>query len=208
MSESGLETSGAIKVATPESTRIGWIGTGVMGASMCGHLIDAGYQTSVYTRSKAKAESLLSKGAKWEESPAKVAAHSDLVFAIVGMPEDVREVFLGKDGVLSAAKSGAILIDMTTSDPDLATEIFARARENGVGAIDAPVSGGDVGAKNGTLSIMIGGESADVDFVRPCFEVMGKTIVHQGTAGSGQHAKAVNQILAGAGRSGVCASIL
>lgn len=194
--------------ANPQSTRVGWIGTGVMGASMCGHLIDAGYQTTVYSRTKAKAEPLLSKGATWAKSPSQVAAESDVVFVIVGMPNDVREVFLGDKGLLSAARKGSIVVDMTTSEPDLATEIFASANEIGVGAIDAPVSGGDVGAKNGTLSIMIGGESRDVNFAWPCFEAMGQTIVHQGPAGSGQHAKAVNQILVGAGMIGVCESLL
>ena len=194
--------------ATAGETRIGWIGTGVMGASMAQHLIEAGYSMTVYTRTEAKAETLIQKGASWADSPRQVAQESDIVFAIVGMPDDVREVFLGDEGLLAGADAGSILVDMTTSQPDLAIEIHELAKSENVGAIDAPVSGGDVGARNGTLSIMVGGDEDHVRQVWPCFEVMGSTIVHQGLAGAGQHTKIVNQILVGAGMIGVCEALL
>lgn len=189
-------------------TRIGWIGTGVMGCSMCGHLIDAGYSATVYNRTKSKCAPLVAKGAKEAASPQEVAANSDVIFTIVGYPKDVREVILGEDGVLAGAKSGSIVVDMTTSEPKLAEEIAAAARAKGVHSIDAPVSGGDVGAKEARLSIMIGGETEAVDAVRPLFEKMGKTIVHQGPAGAGQHTKMVNQILISTNMIGVCEALL
>lgn len=209
MSENNSDVADSVDTtANPESTKIGWIGTGVMGASMCGHLIDAGYSMTVYSRTKSKTQPLLDRGAEWVNTPAEVAEASDVVFTIVGMPSDVREVILGDHGVLSGAQEGLRVVDMTTSEPDLAVEIAKAALEKGVGSIDAPVSGGDIGAKNGTLSIMIGGDEKDVQFVWPCFEAMGKTVVHQGPAGTGQHTKAVNQILVGAGMIGVCESLL
>lgn len=189
-------------------TRIGWIGTGVMGSSMCSHLIDAGFSATVYSRTKQKAESLIAKGAAWASSPKEVAAASDIVFSIVGFPSDVREVLLGADGALAGAAPGSVLVDMTTSQPSLAVEIDAAARVRNVHSIDAPVSGGDVGAKNGTLSIMIGGETVVVDALQPLWQAMGKTIVHQGPAGSGQHTKMVNQILISSGMIGVCEALL
>lgn len=175
--------------------RIGWVGTGVMGAAMCGHVLDAGYPVTVTTRTEAKAQDLVGRDAVWATTPAEVAAASDITCAIVGFPEDVREVFLGPSGLLAGASPGDVVVDMTTSEPALAIEIAGRAAGAGVSAIDAPVSGGDVGARNGTLSIMIGGEEAAVESVRPVFEAMGKTIVRQGGPGAGQHTKAVNQIL-------------
>ncbi|MEL7497965.1 MAG: NAD(P)-dependent oxidoreductase [Planctomycetota bacterium] len=193
---------------TIETPRVGWIGLGVMGASMCGHLVDAGFQVTLFTRTKAKAEALIQRGAEWADSPKNVAAVSDIVFSIVGMPADVREVILGDQGVLAGCHPGSVIVDMTTSEPDLAIEIAKRAELVDVGAVDAPVSGGDVGAKNGTLSIMVGGQQSHVDRVQPCFDLMGNTIVHQGPPGSGQHAKMVNQILVGAGMIGVCESLL
>tara|TARA_Y100001968_G_scaffold120315_1_gene109557 strand:+ start:1610 stop:2521 length:912 start_codon:yes stop_codon:yes gene_type:complete len=192
----------------PGTTRIGWIGTGVMGASMCGHLIDQGFQATIYTRSKDKAQGLLDKGATWAESPKAVAENSDVIFAIVGFPSDVRAVFLGKDGALAGSKEGNILVDMTTSEPSLAVEIYNTAKEKGVHSVDAPVSGGDVGAKNGTLSIMIGGDKDVVDALQPMWDAMGQTIVHQGDAGAGQHTKMVNQTLIATNMIGVCEALL
>ncbi|MGE3803437.1 MAG: NAD(P)-dependent oxidoreductase [Gemmataceae bacterium] len=194
--------------AEPGKTRIGWIGTGVMGRWMCQHLMDKGYKATVSTRTKEKAKPLLDAGAQWADTPKAVAENSDVVFAIVGFPPDVREVFLGKDGALAGSKSGNALVDMTTSDPTLAVEIFNEAKKKGVASVDAPVSGGDVGAKNAALSIMVGGDKADVDAVQPLFECMGKTIVHQGPAGAGQHTKMVNQILIATNMIGVCEALL
>ena len=180
---------------TPEKTRIGWIGTGVMGSSMCGHLVAAGYRASVYNRSAEKAKPLVEKGAKLLDSPRAVAQASDVVFTIVGYPKDVREVMLGENGTLAGARAGAVLVDMTTSEPALAVEIDQAARAKGVHSVDAPVSGGDVGAREARLSIMVGGEKPVFDALSPLFEKMGKTIVYQGPAGAGQHTKMVNQIL-------------
>ncbi|HSF85995.1 MAG TPA: NAD(P)-dependent oxidoreductase [Acidimicrobiia bacterium] len=193
---------------TPESIRIGWIGTGVMGASMCGHLLDAGYGVTLYSRTRARAADLEARGAQWADGPGAVAAVSDVTFAIVGFPADVREVFLGADGAVARAAPGGVVVDMTTSEPSLAAEIHAAAAARGVGAVDAPVSGGDVGARNATLSIMVGGDDADVARVRPLFEIMGKTIVHLGGPGSGQHTKMVNQILIATGMIGVSEALL
>ena len=193
---------------TPGKTRIGWIGTGVMGRSMCGHLVDAGYTATVYNRTPSKAAPLIEKGAAQADSPRQVAAESDVIFVIVGHPSDVRSVILGDDGILEGAEPGSIIVDMTTSEPSLAEEIFAAAKARSVHAIDAPVSGGDVGAKEARLSIMVGGENEPVEAVRPLFELMGKTIVHQGPAGAGQHTKMVNQILIATGMIGVCEALL
>lgn len=200
-------------VCSPGVTRIGWIGTGVMGRSMCAHLQQAGYEISVFNRTKEKAESLIEAGANWADTPKKVAQQSDVVFSIVGFPADVREVILGVDGVLAGFESSdlsqsRIVVDMTTSEPSLAVEIADLANAKNVAAIDAPVSGGDVGAKNGTLSIMIGGKTDAVEAVDPCFQAMGKTIVHQGPAGAGQHTKMVNQTLVASGMIGVCEALL
>ena len=178
-----------------DKPRIGWVGAGVMGASMCGHVLDAGFSVTVTTRTESKAQDLLDRGAVWAGTPAEVAVASDITCAIVGYPEDVREVFLGPSGLLAGTSPGDVVVDMTTSEPALAIEIAELAAEAGVSAIDAPVSGGDIGARNGTLSIMIGGEEDAVERVRPVFETMGKTIVRQGGPGAGQHTKAVNQIL-------------
>jgi 3-hydroxyisobutyrate dehydrogenase len=193
---------------TPEKTRIGWIGTGVMGSSMCGHLVSAGYQASVYNRSAQKAKPLVERGAKLLDSPRAVAQASDVVFTIVGYPQDVREVVLGENGVLAGARAGAVLVDMTTSEPALAVEIDRAARAKGVHSVDAPVSGGDVGAREARLSIMAGGEKPVFDALAPLFEKMGKTIVYQGPAGSGQHTKMVNQILIATNMIGVCEALL
>jgi len=192
----------------PGETKIGWIGLGVMGASMCGHLIDKGFSATVYTRSKDKAKGVLDKGATWADSPKAVAEASDVIFAIVGFPSDVREVMLGDNGALAGSKDGNLLVDMTTSEPSLAVEIAEAAKAQGVLSVDAPVSGGDVGAKEARLSIMIGGEKEAVDALAPCFEAMGKTIVHQGGPGAGQHTKMVNQTLIATNMIGVCEALL
>jgi 3-hydroxyisobutyrate dehydrogenase len=198
----------AITKADPGKTRIGWIGTGVMGRWMCQHLMTKGYKATVYNRSKDKAKPLVEQGAAWADTPKQVAAQSDIVFAIVGFPKDVREVFLGPQGALAGSKPGTLLVDMTTSEPSLAREIYEAAKTKQVHAIDAPVSGGDVGAKNAALSIMIGGDKEVVDAVAPIFECMGKTIIHQGPAGSGQHTKMVNQILIASNMVAVCEGLL
>ncbi|MFG0263105.1 MAG: NAD(P)-dependent oxidoreductase [Novipirellula sp. JB048] len=194
---------------TPGQTRIGWIGTGVMGASMCGHLIAEGFATTVYNRTRAKAQGLLDRGASWADSPREVAERADVVFAIVGHPDDVRQVFLCEnDGVLAGCDAGKILVDMTTSEPSLAVEIAALAQRRGVHALDAPVSGGDLGAQAGKLSIMIGGDAEVAAALRPCFAAMGETIIHQGPAGAGQHTKMVNQTLIATGMIGVCEALI
>ncbi len=197
-----------IDVVNPETTRLGWIGTGVMGASMCGHLMDAGFRMTVHSRTRSKADGLIERGAVWAESPRAVAEKSDVVFSIVGFPEDVQEVILGEDGVLAGLREGGVVVDMTTSRPSLARDIHAAAAQRGIAAVDAPVSGGDVGAKNGTLSIMIGGDEQVVQALQPCWDAMGQTIVYQGPAGAGQDTKMVNQILIATGMIGVCEALL
>jgi 3-hydroxyisobutyrate dehydrogenase len=194
--------------AQPGKTRIGWIGTGVMGRWMCEHAMKKGYSATVYNRSADKAQPLVDQGAKLAKTPKAVAEQSDIVFAIVGFPKDVRDVFLGTEGALAGSKPGTVLVDMTTSEPSLAKEIYEAAKAKGVAALDAPVSGGDVGAKNAALSIMIGGDSAVVAAVQPVFECMGKTIIHQGGAGAGQHTKMVNQILISSNMIAVCEGLL
>lgn len=173
---------------------IGFIGTGVMGKSMAHNLLKAGYPLHVYTRTKEKAESLLAEGAKWEDSVQQLAKKSDVVITMIGTPEDVKEVYFGKNGLLEQAKRGSYLIDMTTSSPQLAEEIAQQAKEKGLHALDAPVSGGDIGAKEGNLAIMVGGEEKDFEAMLPIFQVMGNNIVRQGAAGAGQHTKIVNQM--------------
>ena len=194
--------------AEPGKTKIGWIGTGVMGKSMAGHLLSAGYEVTLYSRTPAKSEDLLARGARWAATPLEVAKASDIIFTMVGYPHDVREVTLGAEGTLAGSKAGNILVDVTTSEPSLAVEIARIAAGKGIGSVDAPVSGGDIGARNAALSIMIGGDAKDVDAVLPCFEVMGKTIKHQGPAGSGQHTKMVNQLLIGPMMIAVCEALL
>jgi len=198
----------AVAKVAPGTTKLGWIGTGVMGQSMCSHLLAKGFAVTVYNRSRGKAQPLLDKGASWGNTPRQVAQQSDVVFAIVGFPRDVREVFLGGDGALAGAKAGNVLVDMTTSEPSLAVEIYEAAKAKGVAAIDAPVSGGDVGAKEARLSIMIGGDRDAVDALQPCWEAMGKTIIHQGGPGAGQHTKMVNQTLIASNMIGVCEALL
>jgi 3-hydroxyisobutyrate dehydrogenase len=192
----------------PTATRIGWIGTGVMGHSMCGHLITAGYRITIYNRSPVKAQSLLDRGAVAASSPRAVAEQSDVVFTIVGYPADVETVILGTDGVLAGCRAGMTIVDMTTSQPALAQRIATQAAERGVAAIDAPVSGGDSGAKQASLSIMVGGEASAVQQIEPLLRLLGKTIVHQGGPGCGQHTKMVNQTLIAAGMIAVCEGLL
>ena len=197
-----------VQPASPAATRIGWIGTGVMGASMCGHLLTAGYRVTVHSRTRLKAQSLLDRGAQWANSSRAVAAESDVLFTMVGFPQDVRQVYFGADGVFSGSRAGTILIDMTTTQPSLSREIEAAASARSLSAIDAPVSGGDVGAKNAALSIMVGGDTTSVQAVMPLFELLGKKIVHQGGPGSGQQAKLCNQIVIAGTMIGVCESLL
>lgn len=192
----------------PQHSHIGWIGAGVMGASMCGHLLNAGYDVTVHTRTRAKAQPLLNRGAAWADSPSAVASVSDVIVTMVGFPADVREVYFGENGLMAGATPGSVLIDMTTTEPSLSLKIADSASAKGLQAIDAPVSGGDVGAKNATLSIMIGGETAAVDRVRPLFDRLGKKIVHQGGPGAGQHTKLCNQIVIAGTMIGVCESLL
>jgi 3-hydroxyisobutyrate dehydrogenase len=193
---------------TSNRPRIGWVGTGVMGSSMCGHVLEGGHPVVLYTRTRSRAEGLLGAGARWAGTPAEVAAESDIVFTIVGFPRDVREVYLGDDGLLPAARSGQVFVDMTTTAPQLAVELDAAARARGAAMLDAPVSGGDVGARNATLSIMVGGEASVFDRVKPLFELMGKRIIHLGGAGAGQHTKMANQIVIAGTMVGVCESLL
>ncbi len=198
----------AIINIAPGKTRIGWIGTGIMGASMCSHLIEAGFACTVNNRTRAKAQRLIDAGAAWADSPKAVAEAADVIFTIVGYPAEVRSLILGSDGVLAGCRKGNVVVDMTTSEPSLAVEIAEAAAKLGVAGIDAPVSGGDVGAREARLSIMIGGDKEVVDALAPCWEAMGQAIVHQGGPGAGQHTKMVNQILIAMGMIGVCEALL
>ena len=197
-----------VELAMPTATRIGWIGTGVMGSSMCSHLLTAGYHVTLYSRTPSKAQSLLDRGAQWAENPCAVTAQSDVLFTMVGFPQDVRQVYFGETGVLAGARPGTVLVDMTTTDPALTREIGEHAIAKGRSAIDAPVSGGDVGARSATLSIMVGGDRKAVQAVMPLFERLGKKIVHQGGPGTGQQAKLCNQIVIAGTMVGVCESLL
>ena len=197
-----------MKIVNPESTRIGWIGTGVMGRSMCSHLLKAGYKASVYNRSPSKLSDLISLGATACSSPREVAMQSDVVFSMVGYPSDVEQVFLGENGALSGLASGSAIVDMTTSRPGLAVKIANEASSKGVMALDAPVSGGDIGAREARLSIMAGGPEEAFDALTPLWKLMGATYVLHGPAGCGQHAKMVNQILIASGMVGLCEAML
>ncbi|MHA1839322.1 MAG: NAD(P)-dependent oxidoreductase [Candidatus Ranarchaeia archaeon] len=188
--------------------KIGWIGTGVMGSPMCLHLINAGYSVSIYNRTKTKALSLLDRGAHWCSSPREVAEQSDIIFTIVGFPKDVYEVYLGREGILNGTHKDAILVDMTTSEPSLAQKIAEKAEKKGALSLDAPVSGGDVGARNGTLAIMVGGSEDAYRIVLPLLRHLGKNIAYMGPAGSGQHTKMSNQILIASTMIGVVESLL
>nr|WP_092071980.1 NAD(P)-dependent oxidoreductase [Dendrosporobacter quercicolus]NSL48714.1 NAD(P)-dependent oxidoreductase [Dendrosporobacter quercicolus DSM 1736]SDM34878.1 3-hydroxyisobutyrate dehydrogenase [Dendrosporobacter quercicolus] len=189
---------------TPKNTVIGFIGTGVMGKSMAGHLLKAGYSLKVYNRTKAKAQELLEQGALWSEKVAELAAECQVIITMIGYPKDVEAIYFGNDGLLYNAKPGTYLLDMTTSSPELAVRIEQAAKAKSLQALDAPVSGGDVGAKEARLAIMVGGESEAFAAVRPILELMGKNIVLQGPAGAGQHTKMCNQIAIAANMMGVC----
>ncbi len=191
-----------------EPLTIGWVGTGVMGAPMAGHLLAAGHALRVSTRTRARAEDLVEQGAQWCATPAAAAEGADVVCTMVGYPADVREVVLGDDGVLGALGDGGLLIDFTTSSPGLAEEIHAAAAERGAEALDAPVSGGDVGARNGTLVVMAGGSEAAFARAQPVFDAVGERIVHCGPPGAGQHTKMMNQVAIAAGMIAVCEALL
>jgi 3-hydroxyisobutyrate dehydrogenase len=187
--------------------RIGWIGTGVMGLPMCGHLMDAGHEVSVHNRTRERADPLVERGATWCDSPTDVAADADVVFTMLGFPADVRAVVLD-GGLLEAMADGTVYVDLTTSEPSLAVEIAQAASAAGVEALDAPVSGGDVGARGGTLVVMVGGSDEGFGRAEPFFETFGKTVVHLGGPGSGQHTKMVNQIAISSGMVAVCEALL
>ena len=186
---------------------VGFIGLGVMGKSMAGHLLDNGYSLYVHTRTADKADDLLARGAIWADSAATVAQACDVVFTMVGFPQDLETVYLGESGLIARMNPGTVLVDFTTSRPDLAVRIADAAAGCGGSALDAPVSGGDKGAREGTLSIMVGGDRNAFDTVRPMLEMMGKNIVYQGPAGSGQHCKMCNQIAIASNMLGVCEAI-
>ena len=187
--------------------KIGWIGTGIMGAAMAFNLQKAGYELYIYNRTKEKAAALLANGAHWCETPGECAAHAEAVITMVGYPRDVREVYLGHDGIFHHARKGTYVIDMTTSSPALAEEIYAEAVRRGIHALDAPVTGGDVGAKAGTLTILAGGEKVDFEAVRPIFQVMDEKIFLMGPAGAGQKTKLCNQIAVAGALAGACEAI-
>jgi 3-hydroxyisobutyrate dehydrogenase len=183
---------------------VGFIGAGVMGRSMAMHLLRAGFPLNVYNRTKSKTRELVEQGAQWHDSAGDVAAVSDVIITIVGFPEDVEEVYFGEHGILAHARFGSVVVDMTTSSPALARRISEGARAKDVQALDAPVSGGDTGARGGRLSIMVGGEPRAFERVKPIFELMGRNILLQGPAGAGQHAKMCNQVAIASGMLGVC----
>ncbi len=187
---------------------IGFIGTGVMGSSMASHILDAGYKVLVYNRTKSRANSLIEKGAIWKDTVKELSKESDVIITIVGYPKDVEETYLGDEGILNNAKTGTYVIDMTTSKPNLAKTIYEKAKEKGIYSLDAPVSGGDIGAKNATLTIMVGGDSEVFEKIKPILEIMGKNIILQGTAGSGQHTKMCNQIVIASNMMGACEAMI
>lgn len=186
---------------------LGFIGTGVMGSSMAGHLLAAGYELHVYNRTKSKTDALVSKGAVWEDSPAAVAAKCGVIFTIIGFPKDVEDVYLGENGLLANAKKGALIADMTTSSPKLARRIWEEGQKRGVGILDAPVTGGDKGAREGTLTIMVGGDERDAERARPFFDIMGKNVRYMGKAGSGQCTKLANQVAIAGSMTGMCEAL-
>ena len=178
----------------PNIASIGFVGVGIMGQNMAGHLLAAGYQVNLYNRTKSKTDALVAKGAKWFDTPGEVAAHSNMIITMVGYPSDVEEVYFGEKGIIASANN-AILVDMTTSSPSLARKIAAEAANKGLAALDAPVSGGDIGARDAKLTIMVGGDQAVFDHVLPILQKLGTSIILQGAAGMGQHTKMCNQIV-------------
>lgn len=193
-----------MNAATDKKMTVGFIGLGIMGQSMAGHVLAAGHDLFVYNRTRAKADDLVARGAVWKDSPGAVAAEADVVITIVGYPKDVEEVYLAPGGIVERARKGAILIDMTTSSPGLAQRIAEAAAARGLTALDAPVSGGDVGAKAGTLAIMVGGDPVSFRTAMPLFDAMGGKIVHMGPAGAGQHTKMANQVAIASTMMAVC----
>jgi len=187
---------------------IGFIGTGVMGQSMAGHLLETGYQVVVYNRTKEKASKLIHRGAKWADTPRKVAEISDAVITIVGYPTDVEEIYLGENGILHHLTRGSLAIDMTTSSPKLAERIFEVGKDKGISTLDAPVSGGDIGAKEARLSIMVGGDEESFETAKPLLDLLGSNVVYQGKAGAGQHTKMCNQITIASNMMGVSEALL
>lgn len=191
-----------------QKQKVGFIGTGVMGKSMATHLIHSGYEVYIFTRTKEKAYSLLELGAIWCEQTLKLAQSCDIIFTMVGYPTDVEEIYFGKEGLLNFANPGTILIDMTTSSPSLAREIFKVAKEKGLHSLDAPVSGGDIGARDATLTIMVGGDLDVFEQVQPILKLLGENIILQGAAGAGQHTKMCNQIAIASNMIGVCEAVV
>ncbi|WP_147531757.1 NAD(P)-dependent oxidoreductase [Bacillus marasmi] len=191
-----------------DNTVIGFIGIGVMGKSIARHLLTAGYPVIVYTRTKTKAEELIEQGAKWAQTTKEIAQSANVIFTMVGLPTDVEEVYFGENGLIPNANNDTYLIDMTTSTPSLAAKIYQAAEERGLHALDAPVSGGDIGARDGKLSIMVGGEAADFSAVEPLLQHFGTNIVYQGPAGAGQHTKMCNQITIASNMIGVCEALV
>ena len=197
-------TNTTVNSANPAQCKIGFIGTGIMGSSMAGHLLAGGYPVQVFNRTKEKAAGLIARGATWANSLAELAAQADVIITIIGYPRDVEETYLGPQGILANAKNGTIAIDMTTSSPALAVQIAAVGSKKGVACLDAPVSGGDVGARDAKLSIMVGGDATAFDQVLPLFQLMGNNIALLGPAGSGQNTKLCNQIVIASTIMGVC----
>ncbi|MDQ0874841.1 3-hydroxyisobutyrate dehydrogenase [Paenibacillus sp. V4I3] len=195
-------------VINPAQTIVGLVGTGVMGKSMAGHFIQAGYEVHIYNRTKSKAQELIDQGAHWQDSPGQLAQQCDVIITMVGFPNDVEEIYLGENGILSNTKPGSYVIDMTTSSPMLAKQIYEKALAHQVFSLDAPVSGGDIGAKEARLSIMVGGSREAFDAMLPLFEKIGTNIVYQGEAGAGQHTKMCNQIAIASNMMGVVEALV
>ncbi len=190
------------------NTKIGWIGTGVMGAPMCGHILSAGYPVSVHSRSPGKAQALIDRGARWCATPADVARASDVVFTMVGLPDEVEAVYFGSHDLLEGAEAGMILVDMSTTSPSLSLRIHEAAAMRAVQTVDAPVSGGDVGAKNAALTVMAGGNRDTVAALQPLFDVIARVVNYMGEAGNGQHAKMCNQLVVAGTMIGVCEALV
>jgi 3-hydroxyisobutyrate dehydrogenase len=208
ISKQAMSDTGESSAAAACLPRLGWIGTGIMGGAICGRLLEAGFPLTVSSRSRNRAEPLLARGASWAATPGEVAAASDVVFSCVGYPGDVRQVVLGADGVLSGMRPGTIFVDMTTSEPALAEQIAAAAAAIGVEALDAPVSGGDVGAREGRLTVMVGGTAAAMEKLAAVWRVVAGRVVHCGPPGSGQHTKMANQVAIASTMIGMCEALL
>lgn len=190
------------------TTQVGFVGLGIMGRSMAEHVLDAGYALHVFNRSRGKADALVAKGARWHENAGEVAAASDVVITMVGYPRDVEAIYMGPGGIVARARPRAILVDMTTSSPELAKRIADAARQHGISALDAPVSGGDIGAREARLAIMVGGDEPAFEAVLPILKLMGSNVVRQGGPGTGQHTKLCNQIVIASTMLGVCEGLV